>query len=160
MVNVITRDSNNAPVISAANDPPTLKVVTRVSSEANFDFLEITLNDGTTTETIFSDSGDSGAWQTVLKELPGAGSYTLTARFFTDSEQTAGSNQGWIDLLSVKSTFQSYFEYDDFSGGLPTGFTTSGDANWASATFDSRSTLASGTIGNSQESILTWNFTI
>jgi len=136
--------------------PGTLSFYWKVSSEANYDFLEFYI-DGVLQDRI---SG-SVYWHQMIYTISGSGPHTLVWQYQKDGEVSNGSDIGRVDLV----------EWVEWSGetqppvvipiseALDTclNCTTGGDADWFSRTdskFFDGDAAQSGKVGGNQESFL------
>lgn len=91
-------NSQSALMSCTVTGPGALICRYKVSSEADYDFLEI-LVDGTPQ---WADSGESG-WQLISLPVP-AGSHTVGWRYKKDSSTAEGSDRAWVDAVEFTST--------------------------------------------------------
>jgi hypothetical protein len=118
----------------------------QTSSESGFDFLRF-----------FVDGVQQGQWSGTTAWTPvtfalATGTHTLEWRYTKDGSVSSGSDTVWIDDVAIVSGGTSPatgFE----STSLPTGYTTSGSANWTTTTTSPHAgarCAASGVITDSQ----------
>lgn len=103
--------------------PGTLSFYWKVSSEANYDFLDIELNG-------VKQDGISGNvdWQQKTYTVP-AGSQTISWKYSKDGSDISGSDCGWVDKLSYTPSSPSISLNTALDNNALT-FTSGGNANW------------------------------
>lgn len=82
---------------------------------------------------IFCAAGNSAAaWRLVFVDIPYSGNHSLVWQFSKDNVDTRaiGANTVWLDNVTYPDGTYESFEYL----GLPTGWTTGGDATWTQVT--------------------------
>ncbi len=87
-------DSQESWLQTTVTGPGTLAFWWKVSSEADYDFLEFQVNGSIQSGPI---SGEVD-WQQEILEL-GAGSQTLRWRYYKDSSAASGQDRGWVDTV-------------------------------------------------------------
>jgi hypothetical protein len=88
-------DGGSSTMDTVLEGPGTLSFWWKVSSEANADFLEFTVN-GTEQKTRIGGEVD---WEKKTYTL-GEGSHTLSWRYFKDASTAAGADAGWVDRIT------------------------------------------------------------
>ena len=143
-------DGQSSTMDTVVDGPGTLSFWWKVSSEADFDYLEFTV-DGTAQKVRIS--GQSG-WQQRTHTLP-AGSHTLSWRYVKDGSTAAGADAGWVDQIVWTPADVPLAEAVD----QPTWtFTNPGDAPWlgqTTVTQDAVDAARSGPVADSQSSTMT-----
>ena len=130
--------------------PATLSFWWRVDSEANFDFLSVSL-DGVLQTRI---SGPTG-WAQATVTVP-AGAHTVVWTYAKDGSVTAGADAGWVDQVEVLAE-QAAPSLADAVDAPAQAWTTAGDRPWGgqrATTRDGTDAAQSGTLLDSQSSRL------
>ena len=110
-------DNQSAVLQTALNGPGVLSFDWKVSSEANHDFLEMSV-DGVVQNRL---SGES-AWISTLLKVP-AGAHTVAWRYTKDFSATSGQDAGWVDNVRFTANVNAV-------GALQNGDFESGNQNW------------------------------
>jgi hypothetical protein len=136
--------------------PGTLSFYWKVSSEANFDFLEFSI-DSVVQERI---SG-SVNWHQMIYSISDSGPHTLEWRYLKDGDVSHGNDLGRVDLVDWAggSKPPSQPSLEPLSEALDTylSVTTTDNASWFSQTamaFFGRDAAQSGDVEHNQESYL------
>jgi hypothetical protein len=79
-------------------EPDTIRFWYKVSSEYNYDFLRLLVND----QELFRDSGEKG-W-TFNEVTLQAGNHLMEWRYTKDASVSAGSDRAWLDLIDFPET--------------------------------------------------------
>jgi hypothetical protein len=141
-------DGQNSWLQTSVTGPGTLSFHWKVSSEANFDFLAIYLDDNW----LSAISGD--VWKWTYKEITiPTGAHTVQWRYQKDGSVSKGEDCGWVDYvrflpLAITSLQEALDNY-------ALTFASGGNTSWFGqglTYYYGTSAAQSGTIGNSQKS--------
>lgn len=86
-------DSQASSLTTTVNGPGTLSFKWKVSSEEDYDKLQLII-DGTTIVSDFSGNRD---WTSYTRSITGAGAHTIEWKYMKDGSCSEGSDCGWVD---------------------------------------------------------------
>jgi len=124
------------------------ELLVRADTEATYDKLKF-LGNG-----ILVDEW-SGATPLKMLRFPiQAGNHQLTLTYTKDVQDSSGEDRVWVHSLRVISPESSWAA--DFSGGMPSSFQLSGDANWEVV----NGVLQTPAMLNDQSATIAWNVSL
>lgn len=145
-------DNQESLIQTTVSGSGTLSFYWKVSSEANYDFIEFYI-DGSMQDRI---SGLQD-WQKMIYTVTGSGLHTLEWRYVKDWSESTGDDTCWVDLVEWSGSGTKPPSGDGLSAALDTSLnlTTGGNADWFSQNtvfYNDLDAAQSGLISHNQES--------